>query len=71
VGMNLRTWFLSSSLIGLSMFGMQILVMLWKVSFPLRKKLPQALTILNIVFFLLKFLGYNILGFVVEGNIDS
>jgi len=28
-------------------------------------------SIANLVFFLLKFLGYNILGFVVYGNIDE
>jgi len=67
--MSLRTWLLSSGLIGISMYGLQFLVILWKICFPTKKKLPQTLTIMNIIFFLLKYLGYNTLGFVVEGNI--
>lgn len=53
------------------MYGLQWLVILWKICFPRKKKLPQSLTILNILAFLLKFLGYNIFGFVVYGHIDS
>jgi len=68
--MNLRQWMFSSSIIGLSMYGLQWFIILWKYCLPRKKKFPQSLTIINILVFLLKFLGYNILGFVVYGNID-
>lgn len=71
VGMDLRTWLISSSGIGLAMYGLQWLVILWKICLPRRKKLPQSLTIINIVCFFLKYLGYNILGFVVYGSIGD
>lgn len=71
VGINLRTWMFSSSIIGMSMYGLQLLVIVWKICLPRKKKLPHSLTICNIVFFLLKFLGYNILGFVVYGSLDE
>ena len=61
----------SSSIIGMSMYGLQLLVILWKICLPRKKKLSQSLTIINIVCFLLKFLGYNVLGFVVYGNLDE
>jgi hypothetical protein len=71
VGMDLRTWLLSSGVIGLSMYGLQCLVILWKICLPQRKKLPQSLTIINIISFILKYLGYNILGFVVYGSLGD
>lgn len=71
VGMNLRMWLVSSAGIGLSMYGLQLLVILWKICLPRRKKLPQSLTIINILCFVLKYLGYNILGFVVYGSIGD
>ena len=71
IGMSLRQWFFSSSIIGLTIFTLQFIIVLWKICFPRNKKCPQALTITNIILFMLKFLGYNTLGFVVEGNIDS
>ena len=71
VGMDLRTWLFSSAIIGLSMYGLQCFAILWKICLPRRTKLPQSLTIINIVCFVLKFLGYNILGFVVYGSIGD
>ena len=70
IGMTLRQWMFSSSLIGLSMFTLQLLVIFFKICCPSYRKCPKTFTILNIIGFLLKFLGYNLLGFVVYGNID-
>lgn len=53
------------------MFGIQLGVMIWKVCAPHRKKCPQVVSIINLISFLLKFLGYNILGIVVYQNIDG
>jgi len=70
VGMNLRQWMFSSSIIGFSMFALQLLVILTKITCPSLRKFPKTFTILNIIAFFLKFLGYNLLGFIVYGNID-
>lgn len=70
IGMSLRQWMFSSSLIGFSMFAIQFLVTFLKICFPNSRKCPKTFTILNIIAFLLKFLGYNLLGFIVYGNID-
>ncbi len=70
VGMSLRQWLFSSSMIGMSMYALQLLVILWKILLPRRKKCPQTFTVINIICFLLKFLGYNVLGFVLYGSID-
>jgi hypothetical protein len=70
IGMSLRQWMFSSALIGLSMFTVQLIVTLMKICCPTFRKCPKTFTILNIIAFLLKFLGYNLLGFIVYGNID-
>lgn len=67
--MSLRTWLLSSALIGISMFGLQFLVMLNKMCCFYKKKFAEVISVLNIIFFVLKFLGYNIVGLVVHGNV--
>lgn len=69
--MSLRQWFLSSAIIGVSMFGISLMIMFIKVLCPMKKKFTECLAILNIVGFLLKFLGYNIVGFVVYGHLDQ
>jgi hypothetical protein len=70
IGLSLRQWMFSSALIGLSMFTVQLIVTLMKICCPTCRKFPKTFTILNIIAFLLKFLGYNLLGFIVYGNID-
>lgn len=40
VGMTLRSWMLSSAIIGLAMYVLQLVVVVWKLCLPERKKLP-------------------------------
>ena len=70
VGMTLRAWMQSSSIIGIAMYVLQLLIIGWKILLPLYRKCTLAVTIVNIAIFLLKFLGFNILGFVLYTNID-
>lgn len=70
IGMSLRQWMFSSSIVGMSMFVLQLLVTFIKICCPSQRKFTKTFTILNIISFLLKFLGYNLFGFIVYGNID-
>lgn len=68
--MSLRTWLFSSALIGISMAGLQILAMITKICCFYKKKFSEVISVLNIIFFVFKFLGYNVVGLVVNSNID-
>lgn len=67
VGMSLRQWLFSSSMIGLSHFLFQLLVILWKILLPRYGTCSHVSTLINFFFFLVKFLGYNGFGFVLYG----
>ena len=60
---------LSSGLIGLSMFTLQFLAMFIKIIFN-SKCFINVISVTNIVVFVLKFLGYNIVGLVLLNNVD-
>ena len=72
VGMTTRTWLISSGLIASSMQFLQFLSISFKCCFPHSlSKFPRVVSIMNIIFYVLKFLGYNILGIVVFNSVGS
>ncbi len=71
IGITLRQWLYSSSLIGMWIFLFQLFIILWKVLLPRKRICAFIFTVSNIICSLLKFFGYNFLGCVLYGTIDS
>lgn len=72
VGMNLRTYLITSGFITLFMQTSQIITFLmcccWKDAYNL---FFNIITVMNIIFYYLKTWGYNVVGIVLYYNIDS
>jgi hypothetical protein len=66
--MSLRQWLLSSGIIGLSMFGIQFIAMMIKGICD-SKMVLNVISVINIIVFILKFMGYNVVGCVLMGNV--
>jgi hypothetical protein len=68
--MNLRQWLISSGFIGLGMFSIQFFSMLANILCK-TKKLLNIVSVMNLILFVLKFLGYNIVGIVLINNVTE
>jgi hypothetical protein len=68
--MNLRQWLISSGFIGLGMFSIQFFSMLTNILCR-TKKLLNIVSVMNLIFFVLKSLGYNIVGIVLINNVTG
>ncbi len=63
-GMTLRQWFFSSAVVGVSLFGVQLLIYLFMIILPQYRKSLEILTKLNILCFSVYFCGYKLYGIV-------
>jgi hypothetical protein len=61
MNLNLRQWLISSGFFGLGMFSVQFFSMLANILCK-TKELLKIVSIMNLALFVLKFLGYNIVG---------